>query len=118
MTISSRTPEGSPIRCTICGTENALEPAYPSGDAICPNCGALLWTLRDVLAKHTAQPLDKLPLNSSLSDLGQDSLEMVELVMELEEAIGFTIHDDIAERIQSVEDLLRYIIQSRRRRGQ
>src|SRR5262249_32654856 len=40
---SSRTPEGTPIRCPVCGKQTRLEPTNPPGDAPCPHCGSLLW---------------------------------------------------------------------------
>jgi len=40
---SSRTPEGLPNRCPICGKEIAIDPSMPAGDAPCPHCGHLLW---------------------------------------------------------------------------
>jgi hypothetical protein len=39
----SRTPEGEPNRCPICGAQLQLEPSTPPGDAPCPQCGTLLW---------------------------------------------------------------------------
>jgi acyl carrier protein len=47
-------------------------------------------------------------------DLGADSLELVELVMELEEEFGVSISDDEAEQIQTVEDAIRAIMRQRR----
>ncbi len=41
--ISSRTPEGEPARCPICGAMESIEPTRPPGDAPCPACGHLLW---------------------------------------------------------------------------
>ena len=41
--ISSRTPEGAPGECPVCGTSIWLEPSWPAGDAPCPNCGSLIW---------------------------------------------------------------------------
>jgi anti-anti-sigma factor len=41
--ISSRTPEGVPNRCPVCGSDLKLEPSDPAGDAPCPHCGVLLW---------------------------------------------------------------------------
>jgi hypothetical protein len=41
--ISSRTPEGIPNRCPVCGKQVVLEPSYPAGDAPCSHCGHLLW---------------------------------------------------------------------------
>ena len=40
---SSRTPEGEPNRCPLCGKRLRLEPSEPSRDAPCPFCGCLLW---------------------------------------------------------------------------
>src|SRR5688572_28909820 len=40
---SSRTPEGVPNRCPVCGRRARIEPSVPPGDAPCPHCGHLLW---------------------------------------------------------------------------
>ncbi len=43
MNVSSRTPEGLPNRCPVCGSEIRLDPSHPPGDAPCPVCGSLVW---------------------------------------------------------------------------
>jgi hypothetical protein len=43
MAPSSRTPEGEPNRCPVCGNAVRLDPSVPSGDAPCAFCGFLLW---------------------------------------------------------------------------
>ena len=43
MVISSRTPEGKPNLCPVCGSGIKIEPSDPAGDAPCPKCGNLLW---------------------------------------------------------------------------
>src|SRR5262245_470294 len=43
MTISSRTPEGDPNMCPICGHRVRTEPSIDTRDAPCPSCGHLLW---------------------------------------------------------------------------
>jgi hypothetical protein len=43
MTVSSRTPEGMPNRCPVCGHHLRIEPSRPTMDAPCPSCGHLLW---------------------------------------------------------------------------
>jgi hypothetical protein len=53
MNISSRTPEGDPHRCPICGNDLRLEPSQPSGDAPCPSCGSLLWFPAAMLSPPT-----------------------------------------------------------------
>jgi tetratricopeptide (TPR) repeat protein len=40
---SSRTPEGEPNRCPVCGKSLEIDPSRPPGDAPCPHCGTLLW---------------------------------------------------------------------------
>jgi len=39
----TRTPEGQPHRCPLCGKPVVIEPSHPAGDAPCPHCGCLLW---------------------------------------------------------------------------
>lgn len=46
---------------------------------------------------------------SFVNDLGADSLDTVELVMELEEEFDITIPDDAAEKIQTVGQAIEYI---------
>ncbi len=46
---------------------------------------------------------------STLESLGADSLDRVELVMKLEEEFGIEIHDEDADKLVSVADLLAYI---------
>ncbi|HEV3164238.1 MAG TPA: hypothetical protein VGZ22_09430 [Isosphaeraceae bacterium] len=40
--ISSRTPEGTPHWCPVCGEGSLMEPSRPFQDAPCPTCGCLL----------------------------------------------------------------------------
>ena len=44
-----------------------------------------------------------------IDDLGADSLDTVELVMALEEEFGIEISDEDAEKIQKVEDVIKFI---------
>lgn len=43
------------------------------------------------------------------TDLGADSLDTVELIMEFEKEFGITIPDDKAETISTVGDAIKYI---------
>jgi acyl carrier protein len=130
-TISSRTPEGVPNHCPICDTSICIEPSHPPGDAPCPNCGTLLWffntsagirfyearaitPLRDKIVQAICERLgvnkEKVtPEASFLEDLEPDSLDDVELVMELEEEFGVTIPDEEAEKIKTVGDAIDYL---------
>lgn len=46
---------------------------------------------------------------SFTNDLGADSLDTVELIMEFEREFGISIPDDQAEKIQTVGDAISYI---------
>ncbi|HEY9072281.1 MAG TPA: acyl carrier protein [Candidatus Ozemobacteraceae bacterium] len=49
-------------------------------------------------------------LNASfIEDLGADSLDTVELVMDLEEHFGIEIPDEDAEKLKTVKDAVDYI---------
>lgn len=49
------------------------------------------------------------PEASFANDLGADSLDTVELIMEFEKEFGISIPDDQAEKISTVGDAISYI---------
>jgi acyl carrier protein len=64
--------------------------------------------VREILAKELNIPADEITMDSNFSDdLGIDSLDLVQLVMELEEAFDITIDD--AEAIKTVKDAVNYV---------
>ena len=113
VTISSRTPEGSPHHCPICGSEVVLDPSEIAGDiadAPCPRCGHLLrWIRRHLAEKLGLDPRDVAVRAEFVKDLGADSLDTAELVMEFEEVFNLTISDEDAQGIRTVDDAIRYI---------
>jgi acyl carrier protein len=72
---------------------------------------------QDLEAKVKAVIVDKLGVDESevtleanfTNDLGADSLDTVELIMELEKAFGITIPDEDAENIATVGDAINYV---------
>jgi acyl carrier protein len=42
-------------------------------------------------------------------DLNADSLDMIELVMEMEDEFGFSVPDEDAEKIKTVGDAVKYV---------
>lgn len=44
-----------------------------------------------------------------VGDLGADSLDMVEIVMEVEEEFDIDVPDDIADKFQKVQDLIAFV---------
>ena len=62
--------------------------------------------------ERTLKDVDPAAVNMETSferDLGADSLDLVELIMELEEAYDFTIPDEDAQKITTVGAAVRYI---------
>ena len=47
-----------------------------------------------------------------MDDLGADSLDIVELIMNIEEEFGLEISDQEAENIKTVQDVVKYIANS------
>ncbi len=101
MQISSRTPEGRPNRCPFCDARVKLEPSTPTGDAPCPCCGSLLWFVK-TKSDEWLFGLDWMPAEAKefiaariAESPGElDSLDMIELVMECEDAFELSIPDE------------------------
>jgi acyl carrier protein len=114
MTVSSRTPEGLPNQCPVCGKSTVLDPSSPPGDAPCPSCGHLLWWFQEHLSTRFEMERSQVTLDTSLT--GSESLDLVELVMELEEEFDLTIPDEFAAQIQTVKDAILFIERYRQRK--
>ncbi len=63
-----------------------------------------------VTAKQLGVDVNKITESSKFtSDLGADSLDLVELIMAFEEAFGCEIPDEAAEKIATVADAVKYV---------
>jgi len=47
--------------------------------------------------------------DSTLQDLGADSLDLVEIIMKLEEQFGIEVDDEKAEKLKNVHDVVEYV---------
>lgn len=64
----------------------------------------------EIVSKQLGVSKDKISRPTAfINDLGADSLDQVELVMEIEDAFDVSIPDDAAEKIQTVGDAVKYI---------
>jgi len=75
------------------------------------------YTMSDIASRVKAIIVDKLGVDESevtneasfTNDLGADSLDTVELIMEFEKEFNIAIPDDQAEKIATVGDAVSYI---------
>ncbi|REK11763.1 MAG: acyl carrier protein [Acidobacteria bacterium] len=66
-------------------------------------------TARNVLAEVSGRPAAEIRDDMQLvADLGIDSPKALELLVELEDALGVEISDEEAARMESVGDVVRY----------
>jgi acyl carrier protein len=132
MTTPSGMPGKVPGRCPACAAAVSLEPPQRYGETTCPQCGKRLWFARqrDGVWFHDADRaaairervraivghnlrIEPAAVNDSttfMEDVGADTLDIVELVMELEEEFKISIPDEHAERILTVGDLVDYLL--------
>jgi acyl carrier protein len=78
--------------------------------------------MKDTADKVIAVIVEKLDIdpsiiqmNSTLQDLGADSLDMVEIIMKVEEEFNIEINDEAAERLHNVQDVINYVHELRTR---
>jgi acyl carrier protein len=64
--------------------------------------------VRIIVEKLVVDIKDVVPEASLVKDLGADSIDGVELVMELEREFHFKVSDEDAEKAQTVGDVIRY----------
>lgn len=67
-------------------------------------------SVKEVIIAQLEVDAEKVKMEASLvQDLGADSLDLVEVIMALEEKFELEIEDEDAEKIATVEDIIKYI---------
>jgi len=61
-----------------------------------------------IVAKLDIDP-SLVQMNSTLQDLGADSLDLVEIVMKIEEEFGIEVNDEVVEKLEDVQGLINYV---------
>ena len=67
----------------------------------------LFETIAKLIAERTECDLTSITMESTFTELGIDSLDTVDLLMSLEDAIGQEI--ELEEKVETVGDLVKYI---------
>jgi acyl carrier protein len=116
----------------VCDQTVLIDASRLIGDIPCPHCGQLLWWYQDsrsgewrlgtdplecvrpLIAEQLGVDAEKVTRSTAFfEDIGADTLDVVELIMDLEAALNITIPDRVAEKIRTVGDLLDYVEQCR-----
>jgi acyl carrier protein len=90
--------------CRIC------DASLSGQSSLCPDCQALLRWFRGYFAHDTSIVLEHISLETRFAqDLGTDSLDYMDWLVEAEEKLGVTIPDQESERLATVGQFLRYL---------
>lgn len=65
--------------------------------------------IKSIVADKLSVNADDINMDTTLEDLGADSLDVVEVIMALEDEFDIEISDEVAEKISTVGDLVEYI---------
>lgn len=65
--------------------------------------------VRDILADQLDLDSQDIELTSSLTDLGADSLDAIDIVMSIEDQYGIEVPDSVIENMKTVEDIVSFI---------
>jgi len=62
-----------------------------------------------VIVEKLSIPEENIKTESTLKDLGADSLDIVEMIMRFEEIFGIEVKDEDAEKIKTVQEAVDYL---------
>jgi acyl carrier protein len=66
--------------------------------------------VKQIIVERLDVEADEVTLEAAIKeDLGADSLDVVDLIMELEDEFSLTIEEEDAEKINTVGDIVNYI---------
>lgn len=63
----------------------------------------------DIVASKLDVDKASITMESTFTDLGADSLDLLEIILKLEEQFGIEINDDDAEKMSKMSEVVAYI---------
>jgi len=66
--------------------------------------------VKKIILEHISKDVEKFGNSSKLSDHGTDSLDAVEIIMAVEEEFGIEIPDEDAQKMETMEQIVEYIV--------
>jgi acyl carrier protein len=70
--------------------------------------------IRVIVAEKLSIDPNTITPQSTLQDLGADSLDMVEIIMNIEEEFGIQINDEEAEKLHTMAEVVDYVHERRK----
>ncbi len=75
----------------------------------------ILEKVKEMVASQLGKAEKEVTLDASfIEDLGADSLDLVELIMSMEDEYGLEISDEDAEKIVTVKDAVKFILENKK----
>ncbi len=75
----------------------------------------ILEKVKEMVASQLGKAENEVTLDASfIEDLGADSLDLVELIMSMEDEYGLEISDEDAEKIVTVKDAVKFILDKKK----
>lgn len=65
--------------------------------------------IKEILADQLEVDIDIIELTTTLSDLGADSLDAIDMVMTIEDQYGIEVPDEAIQNMKTVEDVVTFV---------
>lgn len=66
--------------------------------------------VKKIILEHISKDVEKFDSSSKLSEHGADSLDAVEIIMAAEEEFGIEIPDEDAQKMETMEQIVEYVV--------
>ncbi|QKX01436.1 acyl carrier protein [Wolbachia endosymbiont of Cruorifilaria tuberocauda] len=66
--------------------------------------------VKKIVLEHISKDVEKFNSSSKLSEHGADSLDAVEIIMAAEEEFGIEIPDEDAQKMETMKQIVEYIV--------